>query len=149
MNTQNSFSRQILVALGVAMALLVISCDEDDSLGICLEAPCGEINSSANNITVMIMNPEDNITNVNLVVDDENTTLSLDGIDVENNKFSSCWQTIPDFSSESIVIIGYELDGEQIIGFASREFATTNQLVLQISGEAAILQDYEGCIDVI
>lgn len=139
-----------MFALGVIIAIsILVSCGEDQVPKICLEAPCGEVDSATNNISVLLMNPDDNVTNVNLVIDEELTSLSLDGIDYENSKFSSCWQTIPEFNDDSIVIIGYELDGEQIIGFANHKLTSSNFLILQISGDAAILQDYEKCIDII
>ena len=145
----NLFAKNIVITLGVISAMFTISCNEEDAPTACLEPPCGKITENVTNITVHIVDAGENITNVNIAIDEEVTPLVLDGIDLENEIYFSCWQIIPDLKEDSMIIIGYELNGEQVIGFATREFATTNQLVLQINGEAAILQDYKECIDVI
>lgn len=134
--------------LGIAIATLVTtSCNEDDTSPLCLTPPCGEVDESATNLTVLNQNSEDIIGNIVIIIDDVETVLSLDGINKSESNYFSCWQTVPDFGSQSVVVIGYELNDEPIVGALNATLVSSNQLVLKINGDDVILGDYTECDD--
>lgn len=137
-----------LAALGVAVALFVLPSCKDDAPVVCLEPSCGEIDDNATNLTVFSKNDGETITSFVIIVDDVETTVSLDGIDKANGKYFTCWQTIPDIQPESVVVIGYELNGEPIIGAINASLVFDNELVATIDGDDFLLTNYTACSDV-
>lgn len=128
-------------------ALLYVSgCDKENDPKLCLEEPCGTVVADSMNITLFI---EDNvdITSAGLVIDDVEVPLSLEGWDYSESNFFTCWKTIPNITSNSSVILGYEINGEVVFGALNVTRISSNQVVIEIDGENAEIIDYEVCDD--
>lgn len=129
-------------------ANLFISCKNDDPITSCLIPPCGEILEGELNLTLFAVNKED-IGQVSIAVDDNIQTLSTNGWDFDEEKNFTCWQVIPEITSESIVVFGYELAGEPIVGVLNTSNLSSNEVVIEINGESAHLKDYQACNDIL
>lgn len=136
---------KLLAMPGVALALFLLTSCNDDAPVACLEPPCGEIDDNATNLTVYSPSDGETISSFIIVVDDVETTISLSGIDKANGKYFSCWQTIPDIQQESVVVIGYELNGEPVIGAVNATLVFDNALVATIDGDGVLLTNYTAC----
>ena len=131
------------------LALILVACsNDDDSQGQCLEEPCGTINPSAKNLTVFT--ELEGLESVTLQFENDSQNLELDGLDVSNQKFSSCWQEVEFMDIESVQIT---LNGETstITTFENDTNSNVVSLnVLKIENNIVItFQDYTECEDVI
>lgn len=136
------------ILLVIILLQVLISCNEEKVQKLCLQPPCGTVDESQTNLTILVTGgvvP----TEASLSIDDEEITLTLDGLDLDEHQQFTCWQTIPEITSSSVVILGYVLGGDVVIGSLNSSFISKNELVITIDGDAAALTDYEECIDLI
>ena len=138
---------KLLVVIAISFVFPTLySCSEEDVSKSCIESPCGTIQDGLTNLTITF-NEAQNIGNIGLVVDEQEAVLSLDGWTPDEEQYFTCWQTIPTITENSTVVFGYELDGEPVIGAFNVSGISTNELVISINGDAALIADYEPCID--
>ena len=130
----------------IALLIIISGCDKESEPKVCLEGPCGSIVADSMNVTIFV---EDNveITSIGLVIDDQEVPLSLEGLNYSESKFFTCWQTIPTIAPSSSVILGYEINGEVVIGAFNVTRISSNQIVIEIEGEDAEISDFDECDD--
>ncbi len=138
--------RGVLVSLFLILLVnFLTSCGEDFVSKSCIEPPCGTIETSAMNLSLLVFGnalP----TEILLSVDSEEVSLSLESLELERY---ACWQTIPVISSESTVYLNYTIDGEIQEATLDVTYISTNQVILAIGEEVTILNDFQECIDFI
>lgn len=132
--------------IALALFIGVTGCDKENDPKVCLEGPCGTIVADSMNVTIFI-NGNVDITSIGLVIDDEEVPLSLEGWNYSESKFYTCWQTIPTITQNSSVILGYEINGEVVIGAFNVTQISSNQVVIEIEGEDAEIMNFEECDD--
>ncbi|QLG44711.1 hypothetical protein [Costertonia aggregata] len=133
----------------IILVFILVACkNDDDSQGQCLEPPCGTINPSAINLTVFT--EIDGLESITVFYEGDSEALDLDGLDVANQVFFSCWQEVQTLAlnSATIVIAGQETDVDNIDNNANSNLVSLN--VIEIEGDIVLsLQDYTECEDVI
>ena len=131
-----------------SVMVCLVACNQDEIKPICIEPPCGVIDETSTNLTLQIRG-ESVPSSAFVSIDDQEISLSLDGIDIEQGVVNSCWQTIPDITTESVVILVYELNGEPIVGILNPQFVRGNMVTIIIEGDGAIMKNYVECQDII
>lgn len=136
----------VITLFAASLLINLTSCKKEDDGNSCLEPPCGSIDETALNLTLLASN-QDDITNVTIAIDEVIQPLSLNGWDFDNGVVFTCWQTIPDINPQSVVVLGYELAGEQVIGALNVQSISSNTVVIDIRGENAEISNYVACND--
>jgi hypothetical protein len=136
--------KTITLIASLLFSTIISSCGNDDGPS-CLIPPCGTVNANATNLTIRIDNNL-NVTNAGIVIDENEQTLSLNGLNFGEQKYYTCWQTIPDISSSSMVVFIFELNGETELFALNVTHLTSNELVITIgSNNDLSISDYQEC----
>ncbi|GAB4231782.1 MAG: hypothetical protein Tsb0034_04250 [Ekhidna sp.] len=136
--------QMIALLSGIVSIQFLLSCSDNDDPKVCIGPPCGTIDPDATNVALLVLN-NTSIGNIGIVVDEIEQKLSLNGIDNESQ--ISCWQTVPTINSSSDVVLIYELRDEVVVGAFNVSGILTNQLLIEIDGEAASISDFGECND--